>query len=245
MQKSAFSMQVLALMVTWALTMIAQPVLLWTCGQAALAIGMSWAVVVQAVTVLVILAQAWGWKRTASLLALMTMLAYLAEFLGSQTGFPFGKYHYTDALQPQWAGVPLLIPLAWWMMLPPSWAVARLIVGERGRLPAFAFVAALAFTAWDLFLDPQMVAWGFWEWETPGSYFGIPLVNYLGWLLVSALITALARPRDLPLTPLVAVYAITWLLQTIGQGLFWFQPGPAVCGFLGMGGMLLWARRKT
>ncbi len=245
MRKLPFSMLTLAWIVIWTLTMLAQPILLWTRGQAALTIGMSWTVVVQAATVLVILAQAWGWKRTISLLALVTLLAYLAEFWGSQTGFPFGEYHYTDVLQPQWAGVPLLIPLAWWMMLPPSWGVARLIVGERGRLPVFVFVSALAFTAWDLFLDPQMAAWGFWIWEQPGPYFGIPWVNYLGWLLVSALVTALARPRDLPLAPLVAVYAITWLLQTIGQGFFWSQPGPAICGFLGMGGMLLWARMKT
>jgi putative membrane protein len=243
MRKSAFPPHTLALLAVWTLAMIVQPILLWMWGQAAFRAGMSLAVVIQAVTVLVILAGSWGWQRTASLLALVAVSAYLAELLGSQTGFPFGKYHYTGVLQPQAAGVPLLIPLAWLMMLPPSWAVARLIVGEQGHFAVFVFLSALAFTAWDLFLDPQMAAWGFWVWETPGPYFGIPLVNYLGWLLVSALITALARPRDLPLAPLAAVYAITWLLQTIGQGLFWAQPGPAAVGFLGMGGMLAWAWR--
>lgn len=243
MQKTAFSPLILALLALWTLAMLVQPILLWTCGQATLQAGMSLAVVIQVVTVMVILAEAWGWKRALSLLALVTVCAYLAELLGSQTGFPFGKYHYTAVLQPQLAGVPLLIPLAWLMMLPPSWAIAWLIVGAQGSLPFFIFLSALAFTAWDLFLDPQMTAWGFWVWKSPGLYFGIPPVNYLGWLLVSAMITALARPRDLPLAPLVAVYAITWLLQTIGQGLFWSQPGPAVFGFLGMGGMLAWAWR--
>jgi hypothetical protein len=51
-----------------------------------------------------------------------------------------------------------LVPLAWLMMLPPAWAVARLVAGGPGI--AFILTAALAFTAWDLFLDPQMVAWG-------------------------------------------------------------------------------------
>lgn len=242
MQKTAFSPLTLIWLVAWTLTMLAQPFLLWKGGPAALHSGLAWMVVVQALTVLVILAQGWGWRRSLSLLALVAVTAYLTEWLGSQTGFPFGKYHYTDLLQPQLAGVPLLIPLAWWMMLPPSWAVARFIAGEHGHL--FVYLSAIAFTAWDLFLDPQMVAWGFWVWESPGGYFGIPLTNYLGWLLAAALMTALARPRNLPLAPLIVVYAVTWLLQTMGQALFWEQPGPAAFGFLGMGGMLAWAWRR-
>ena len=46
------------------------------------------------------------------------MIGWTAEAIGSKTGFPFGAYHYTDRLQPQLLGVPLLIPLAWLMMLP-------------------------------------------------------------------------------------------------------------------------------
>lgn len=236
-----FSPSVLFLLAFWTLTMIVQPIVLWMWGQPALQTGMSLAVVVQAITVVIILIQAWGMRRTVSLTVLVAVISYLAELAGSRTGFPFGAYSYTDALQPQLGGVPLLIPLAWLMMLPPSWAVAYLIT-ERNRSPvAFVLVSSLAFTAWDLFLDPQMVGWGFWVWEIPGQYYGIPLVNYLGWLLVSALLTWLVQPRDLPLIPLATVYGITWLLQTIGQALFWAQPGPAAAGFLGMGGMLLWA----
>jgi uncharacterized membrane protein len=38
-------------------------------------------------------------------------------------------------------------------------------------------------TAWDLAMDPRMVASGHWEWEEPGMYFGVPLQNYWGWWL--------------------------------------------------------------
>jgi putative membrane protein len=165
---------------------------------------------------------------------------------------PFGKYHYTDVLQPQMLNVPLLIPLAWLMMLPPSWAVATQIAGryvDGRRFPlhhrlAVAGFSGLAITAWDLYLDPQMVAWGFWVWDQPGGYFGIPWINFFGWTLAGAIITLAASPHQVPLRPLLAVYTITWLLQAIGQGLFWSQPGPAFCGFLAMGGMLFWATRS-
>lgn len=232
----------------WALTMISLPIVGWTWGEDALIRGMSVGVVMQFLAVTTVLAAAWGFARTARTFALVAILSFLAEWIGSTTGFPFGKYHYTDVLQPQIAGVPLLIPLAWMMMLPPAWAIARSILpqGEgQGMRVKFILLSALAFTAWDLFLDPQMVGWGFWVWETPGPYFGIPLINYLGWILVSAILTFVANPKDLPVQPLALIYIITWFLQTIGQGIFWSQPGPAAFGFLGMGIFILLALRAS
>lgn len=239
------SRPILVLLSVWVVTMVVQPIVLWTWGQAALQRGLSLAVIVQAATVLVILRQAWGSRKTVSLLVIVAVSSYLAELIGSKTGLPFGKYHYTDVLQPQLAGVPLLIPLAWMMMLPPAWAIARRITGRDGRNLLFVLFSALAITAWDLFLDPQMVGWNFWVWEIPGQYFGIPLVNFLGWLLVSGLITWIAGPRNLPGAPLIVVYVTTWLLQTVGQGIFWSQPGPATFGFLGMGALVFLAWRPA
>jgi len=115
----------------------------------------------------------------------------------------------------------------------------------------FVLVSALAFTAWDLFLDPQMVAWDLWRWADPGAinYFGIPFVNYAGWLLASAVITLIAGRiaplHRLPARPLLIIYAITWALETIGLAVFWGLPAPALVGSIGMGAMLLWAWRAS
>lgn len=267
----------LAPLVVWVLTMLSLPLLGWILGEGYLLRGMSVGVLMQSAAVLVILYNAWGLRRTLSTFVLVAGLAYLAELLGSSTGIPFGKYRYTDILQPQVAGVPLLIPLAWMMMLPPAWAIAQIILGETQNLnhevhegaqrktlkkpswnfmpacPAFlggvvvkhCLLSALAFTAWDLFLDPQMVSFGFWVWEVPGGYFGIPLSNYLGWMVVSTIITLVVRPKNLPIGPLALVYVLTWILQTIGQGIFWSQPGPAVAGFLVSGIFVLLAWRNS
>jgi lycopene beta-cyclase len=251
------------LVALWALTMIALPIVRWTLGEAALQRGIAVGVLVQVLVVMVILARAWGFARALSAGALVSILAWSAEALGSATGFPFGAYHYTEVLQPQFVGVPLLIPLAWLMMLPPAWAVGWLLTkpqvngASRQGAPRFpfrfrwAFASALAFTAWDLFLDPQMVAWNFWQWDQPGGYFGIPWVNFLGWALVAWLVSLAAsfvfRPERLPATPLLVVYIITWLLQTIGQVFFWGLPGPGLVGFIGMGAVLAAAglRRRS
>ena len=232
-------------LVLWVLTMITLPILGWILGEGYLIRGMAFGVIMQAAAVLAILFYAWGWARTLKTFAIVVVLSYLAEFVGSSTGIPFGKYEYTGLLQPQLAGVPLLIPLAWMMMLPPAWAIAKTILGESRPRWTFVLLSALAFTAWDLFLDPQMVGWGFWVWETPGAYFGIPLSNYLGWIVVSAIITLAVNPKNLPVGPLSLVYVLTWLLQTIGQGIFWSQPGPAVVGFIGSGIFVWLAWKKS
>lgn len=222
------------LIAAWVVTMISIPIIRWVVGDSALHWGVIAGVVMQMIAVLAAAQVAWGWRETLRVVALVLPLAWLVERIGSTTGIPFGSYSYTEALAPLVGAVPLVVPLAWLMMLPPAWAVAAAITRESAGW-RFVLVSAAAFTTWDLFLDPQMVGWGYWVWHEPSGYFGIPWVNFLGWFLCSALITALVRPKPLHLPPLLVIYAITWLLQSIGQALFWNMPGPALVGFGGMG----------
>lgn len=231
------------LLATWVLALLAMPIVQWIVGHPGLIAGVVLGVLLQAALAVVFLAQASGVRRTVLTVLVIVVVAWGSEALGSKTGFPFGAYDYTVTLQPQLLGVPLLIPLAWLMMLSPAWAVAQRITGRTSG-PAFVVVSAVAFTAWDLFLDPQMVHWGLWVWEEGGAYFGIPPVNFAGWLLVAGLITALARPPALPQKPLIAIYALTWLIETVGQIVFWGLYGPAVFGFVGMGAFVWLARRR-
>ncbi len=228
----------LPLLLVWVLTMIALPIVKHLLGDVALNAGVVLGVVLQVSFVLAVLSRAWGPARTVWVSGVVGALAWGVEALGSATGFPFGDYFYTDKLQPQLFHVPLLIPLAWLMMLPPAWAVAGRLAGSWRGLK-FIALSALALTAWDLFLDPQMVAWDFWVWEQPGGYFGIPWINFAGWLLAAAVITALVRPGPLPARPLLLVYGVTWFLETFGLLFFWGLPGPALTGGAVMG-LLLW-----
>lgn len=233
------------LLAAWVLSMIALPIARQIFGEAALPAGITLSAILQVGLVLTVLRQAWSLTRTLWNAAGVILLAWLVEFTGSTTGYPFGVYRYTDLLQPQLGGVPLLIPLAWLMMLPPAWVVGQCLAGSTSGA-VFITGSALALTAWDLFLDPQMVAWGLWVWAEPGGYFGIPWVNFLGWLLASALITLAVRPNPLPARPLLLVYTITWLLESIGLIFFWGLPGPGLVGFIGMGSLLglVYIKRK-
>jgi putative membrane protein len=234
---------IIIMLAVWVVTMISLPIVRYGWAETGVRWGISAGVVLQAGVVVLLLYHNWGLTRTLWTVTGIVGLTWSVEAIGSATGLPFGSYHYTDKLQPQLAQVPLLIPLAWLMMLPPAWAVANRLTGTT-RGWAFVGVSALALTAWDLFLDPQMVAWGLWVWENPGGYFGIPWRNYLGWLLASALITAWVRPPNLPVVPLLLIYTITWLLETIGLFFFWDLPGPALAGFVAMGSLvwLAWSK---
>ena len=62
---------------------------------------------------------------------------------------------------PTLLGVPFLVPLAWLMMAWPSWVLADRLarpVRPAGARSVRIAVAAAVFAAWDVVLDPQMVA---------------------------------------------------------------------------------------
>lgn len=236
--------------IVWLLAMIMLPIARWVWGDAATPAALSLAVVAQVALVIVILRGGWPWPRVILTASAVLILGWLVEYLGSTTGFPFGEYDYTARLQPQLGSVPMLIPLAWLMMLPPSWAVgfalsAPLAHRRRLRRAALILISALALTAWDLFLDPMLVRWDFWRWAQPSGYFGIPWVNFLGWILSAAVITALVRPPEVPRLPLLFIYGATWAFMTGGLALFWGLPGPALVGSLAMGTLLLLSVRQS
>jgi uncharacterized membrane protein len=107
--------------------------------------------------------------------------------------------------------------------------------------PAFVLVSALTFTAWNFYVDPLMIHLGLVQWNPNSGFYGTPWLNFIGWLFISAVITFAISPKRLPGGLLVLVFALTWLVGFISLLVFWELLGPAIVGFLLMGGMLLWA----
>jgi putative membrane protein len=138
-----------------------------------------------------------GTRRTAIFFAISAIVSYLMEEIGVRTGLIYGAYHYGNLLGAKLGHVPVIIPLAWFMMIYPSWMVARALTRSLDThsilgLTAVAAVAALVMTAWDVVMDPGMAADGNWIWEKGGAYFGVPRHNYLGWLLTTFLVYLIA-----------------------------------------------------
>ena len=62
----------------------------------------------------------WGPERAAGAAAVTAIATGVVERVGTRTGLPFGRYAYTEALRPQIAHVPVIVPLAWFGMGLPS-----------------------------------------------------------------------------------------------------------------------------
>lgn len=156
-----------------------------------------------------------GWRRMVSFVAFGSVIGLLAELIGTSTGIPFGAYRYTSFLDPKILGhVPVLIPLSWFAVGLISYDLAgRLGLGRVGRIGA----AALILTLWDVVLDPAMSR-GFpvWIWEVDGPYYGMPLVNWAGWLVTGLVIAtgfdALGFDRHARHSPLAVK---VWILNGI------------------------------
>lgn len=226
----------------WLATFVLLPVIREIWGSRGERAGTAAGVVASVLLVAGLMAPTHGFWAIAVIVG-VPVLGWLSEFAGSRTGIPFGAYHYTNILQPQVGNVPALIPLAWLMMMPSSWAVGTILVPDRPVVQWL--IAGAAFTSWDLFVDPQMVSQGYWVWKKKGAYAGIPLVNYLGWFIVAFAITAvyglgsLVLPIDLVASvspaPFLAVFIATWFLQSVGHWFFWKLRTSAIVGFVGMG----------
>jgi putative membrane protein len=136
-----------------------------------------------------------GWRHNLTFFALSAVISWAFEQAGVATGLVYGAYHYTDALGPKLGHVPFLIPIAWFMMIYPSYIIANLIAqgkptgtrGSLGRVAWLAFLSGMVMTAWDLVVDPGLsgAVHRAWVWEISGPYFGVPTQNFVGWLLTT------------------------------------------------------------
>ncbi len=195
-------------------------------------------------TTLALACRHWGPSRALGAAAVVVVGTLAVERLGSTTGFPFGEYDYTGALQPTLGEVPVIVPLAWFAMGVPALELGHRI--GRGRwFPVV--VGAAALTAWDLFLDPQMVDEGYWEWAVDGRYEGIPLSNYAGWFGVGLVVLAVVdriRPGGSTSVPLLALYTWWAVMNTIGFLVFFGEPFVGLVGGLAMGSLttMAWVR---
>ena len=132
----------------------------------------------------------YGCKHFVVFFIVAFVISWSYETLSILTGFPFGHYVYTDNLGPKLWLVPLLIMPAYFSMGYIAWTLAhvlldryddRLTGAEVVLVPA---LASFVMVMWDLCIDPaSSTISGAWIWRDGGGYFGVPLVNFLGWYL--------------------------------------------------------------
>lgn len=122
-----------------------------------------------------------GLLRGVLLVSALALFAVCIEAMAIKTGFPYGHFFYNTK-----AGimigdlVPMSTPFAWITIVLGS---AALAAGTVTKLWQRISVTVLIMISTDLLLDPVAVALGLWYWLEPGLYYGVPVINYMGWVI--------------------------------------------------------------
>ncbi len=132
----------------------------------------------------------YGLRGILAFFAISIIVGSIVENIGVLTGFPFGHYYFTEVMGPKIFLVPVFLGLAYLGMGYLSWTPARVILGHTenaltgSRVITLPLIATFLMVSWDLCLDP---VWATvvraWVWQQGGSYFGVPVSNFLGWYL--------------------------------------------------------------
>jgi putative membrane protein len=155
-------------------------------------------------------AAAWGWRRAVGFTLWSGSLAFAAEWTSTRVGFPFGLYHYTGVTAGRelyLSNVPLFDPLSFTFLAYASLGLAGQLLGVSAIASAstsappgswarfrLAGLAGILMMWLDVVIDPLAVRGDRWflgrifHYPEPGWYFGVPLANFIGWVLVGATI---------------------------------------------------------
>ncbi|MFQ5827941.1 MAG: carotenoid biosynthesis protein [Candidatus Methylomirabilia bacterium] len=133
-----------------------------------------------------------GGRRTLAFTGWAWAVAFAAEYSSTRTGIPFGLYHYTQSTRGEelyLTNVPLMDSLAFPFLAYAAFSLARLLLGTDRGLRVIALSGVLMMWL-DLVIDPLAVRGDRWflgrvfYYPEGGVYFGVPLSNFLGWVIL-------------------------------------------------------------
>ncbi len=177
-----------------------------------------------------------GWKKTLAYIPVGYAIAWISEFASVHWGFPYGDYFYipSTAQRELWVfGVPFMDSLSYvflsycsyslavFLVSKPAIRSANLIVLETRRIRQswqILILGAFFFVLLDVVIDPVAILGDKWflgkiyGYRYEGSYFGIPMSNFGGWLLVGFVLTAALQAMDrMPSLDSKTPYRSSWM----------------------------------
>lgn len=132
----------------------------------------------------------YGLKILGVFFVIVFVISNAYENMSVLTGFPFGYYNHADSLGPKLFLIPIIIAPTYFVVGYFSWTIALVLLDAfenkltGHRIWSVPLVASFVMTMWDLQVDSisSTIKKG-WFWHEGGHIFGVPFINYTGWLL--------------------------------------------------------------
>lgn len=127
------------------------------------------------------------------------LIGFVAEYIGTSTGYLFGNYQYGKVLGISFKNVPLIIGVNWFLVIYCSAVTIHFIikklalktgegVSQRVKFVSTVIDGAMLAVFFDWLIEPVAIELGYWKWEGD-----IPSFNYISWFGVSIVLLFLFR----------------------------------------------------
>ena len=143
-------------------------------------------------------------KRSILFIFLAVTTGTIMEYIGLKDGTFFGG-HYIYKPQIALFNVPINVILFWAVFIYTGYSITNsFLFWLYHKKPNFKIrnfwlllltivFDGLFVVALDLFMDPIAVKSGSWKWLEGGQYFGVPVGNFIGWFIVTIVVTGIFR----------------------------------------------------
>lgn len=120
-------------------------------------------------------------QRGLLIIISLSLLPLTIEGIAVWTGFPYGRFEYSTSLGFLLFNlVPPSVSFAYLPILLGSLFVASEITVNRYY---FSLLTSFFMVLVDMVIDPAAVSIGFWSYNLEGFYYGVPISNFIGWIL--------------------------------------------------------------
>ena len=148
------------------------------------------------------------------------LISWLSEYSSIHNGIPYGNYYYIEQTKGEeiWvSGVPLMDSISYVFLAYASYSVALMVISplryskgaiyllETRKIRDSVFASMLGagfFVYLDIIIDPVALRGDRWflgriyGYPDGGVYFGIPISNFIGWLVVGILLIYILQKID-------------------------------------------------
>lgn len=125
-----------------------------------------------------------GLFRGLLILLFLGIYAITIETIAIKTGVPYGQFSYDTVLGTKLFGTtPWVVAIGYPPILLAGFWLASKFTHSASRI----LLAGIFSVLLNVVVHPVMVKLEFWHWDEPGIFYGVPIINFAGWLVTASI----------------------------------------------------------